>query len=165
MEIVSYDRDTGIFLWKNDIRKGKGGRILIKRAGSVAGIPVKSGNNTYLQITIYYVNYAAHRLAWLYEYGEWPPIVDHRNIDGTDNRIKNIRPCSESQNLQNSRRYSNNSSGVKGVSFNKASGKFVASVTKDGRRHHLGFFSSLEDAAVARVARATELHGEFARQE
>lgn len=41
-------------------------------------------------------------------------------------------------------------SGIRGVSFNKETGKYIALLTLQGKRHYLGYFSDLEDAARAR---------------
>lgn len=89
------------------------------------------------------------------------PRVDHINGDGLDNRRANLRSATHADNMRNSRRRSDNTSGYKGVS---ASGwRWVARVYVDSRRLHLGTFASPEEAARAYDAAALELHGEFAR--
>lgn len=90
-------------------------------------------------------------------------VVDHINSDGLDNRRDNIRICSSAENARNSRMPRNNTSGFKGVSFHRATGKFSASIGKENRQIHIGLFPTAEEAARAYDKAARELHGEFAR--
>lgn len=91
------------------------------------------------------------------------PLVDHINLDGLDNRRANLRQASHAENMWNRRRLSNNTSGFKGVRWHKVHGKWEARIRTDGRRRHLGSWSTAEEAAHAYDAAARELHGEFAR--
>ena len=109
--ILDYNSLTGIFTWK--VRTSN--RVNI---GDIAGSANKDG---YIQITIYGVKHYAHRLAYLYIYGWLPPKVDHINNDGpkSDNRIANLRPAKNNQNLRNRGKTIKNTSGFKGVFFAK----------------------------------------------
>lgn len=89
--------------------------------------------------------------------------VDHVNGDQTDNRRSNLRLATRSQNLANSRLRSDNSTGFKGVHFNKAERRYIASISKQGRRHHLGYYDTAEEAHKAYLTAAQALFGEFAR--
>lgn len=90
--------------------------------------------------------------------------ADHRNGNGLDNRRSaNLRPSNQSQNNQNRRLQSNNSSGYKGVSWHAQSGRWGAIITANGARKYLGGFSTPEAAYSAYTQAAAELHGEFAR--
>lgn len=89
--------------------------------------------------------------------------VDHLNCNGLDNRRANLRVCSQSQNQGNSRRRTDNTSGFKGVSWNKQAGKWQARIRRGGRRVHLGYFTTPEDAHTAYCLAAVEVFGEFAR--
>jgi hypothetical protein len=89
--------------------------------------------------------------------------VDHINGNGLDNRRCNLRPCTNSQNLCNRGRTRNNTSGYKGVSWDKRAHKWEASIGVDGKHKHLGRFDSREDAARAYNEAAKRLHGNFAR--
>ena len=152
MDLLSYDPLTGVFIWK--IKTSNRACV-----GKTAGTKAKSG---YVSIQIDGKIYGAHRLAWLYVHGEWPPFqVDHRNRDRSNNRIKNLRLATPSQNGCNSTARSP-ASGVKGVSWSKQAGKWQASIGAEKKRHHLGYFNSKEDAAVAISTARKELHGEFA---
>lgn len=91
------------------------------------------------------------------------PLVDHINGDGLDNRRANLRPATPSQNSANRGPASNNTSGYKGVSLYRRTGRWRASVGIDGAQHHLGYFTEPIDAARAYDAAALHHFGEFAR--
>ena len=87
-------------------------------------------------------------------------IVDHINHNGLDNRRPNLRLATRSQNAANLGPYANNTSGYKGVDFNR--GKWRARIREGGVRYFLGYFETAEDAARAYDTKAHELFGEFA---
>lgn len=89
-------------------------------------------------------------------------MVDHINGNGLDNRRVNLRLATHSENLRNQRRSRDNTSGVKGVTWHKRYGKWYAQICCNGRRHSLGYFTSLEDATRAYETAALNLFGEFA---
>lgn len=91
------------------------------------------------------------------------PRIDHCNRDGLDNRRRNLRAATRSQNRANARRASNNSSGSKGVSWRKQHGKWRAYITHNGNQIHLGYFARLQDAARAYQQAAARLFGSFYR--
>jgi len=96
-------------------------------------------------------NYMAHRLAWLYTYGQFPEDqTDHINGDGVDNRLSNIRTATASENMRNQRLHSDNTSGTCGVHLNKLTKKWVARICIDGKLKHIGYFVSIDDAITAR---------------
>ena len=141
--ILNYDPETGIFT-----RKVRTSRSV--RAGDVAG---SVSGNGYLQISVQSRLYHAHRLAWLYVYGEWPKDqIDHINRIRTDNRIANLREVTHKQNNQNKSKPSNNTSGYPGVYWYKQSSKWQAKIKHNQKSIHLGHFSILEEALSARKA-------------
>lgn len=89
--------------------------------------------------------------------------VDHINGDTLDNRRCNLRLATRAENSCNRRISRNNTSGYKGVSFDKKRGVWVAYITVARRRRHLGSFPAAELAHEAYCKAALELHGEFAR--
>lgn len=79
-DILTYDPETGVF-----VSKVNRGRITI---GAVVGTRRKDG---YVKIVIKNRQYYAHRLAWLYSYGDYPAVIKH--IDGKrfNNRLTNLK--------------------------------------------------------------------------
>jgi hypothetical protein len=136
--VLSYDQDSGSFFWRDCIRPDWNGKL----AGTLHG-----GGS--IVIRIQHWQYLAHRLAWLYVYGEWPAVIDHINRIKHDNRIANLRSCTQQQNVCNKTKYSNNSSGFTGVS--KEGGKWKSYHQKDGKRVHIGNFNTPDEAYAARV--------------
>jgi hypothetical protein len=88
--------------------------------------------------------------------------VDHRNGDGLDNQRANLRGCTHRQNIANQARSSANTSGYKGVTWDKDRQKWIVHVGLDNKMHFVGRFKDIIEAARAYDAKATELHGEFA---
>lgn len=86
--------------------------------------------------------------------------VDHRNGDTLDNRRENIRKCTTRQNSCNRSAQRNNTSGFKGVTWDKSTSKWRARIGEF--RKHLGLFASPEEAARVYDAAAKEQFGEFA---
>jgi hypothetical protein len=151
----NYDPDTGIFTRKYTYNKFL--------EGSQVGCKDSEG---YLIISLTDRCYKAHRLAWLYVYGEFPKYnLDHINGNPSDNRISNLREANESQNGFNRKLNSNNTSGHKGVTFDKKSKKWQAYVTVNKKLKYLGQFESLELAALVAKEARIKYHGEFARNE
>ena len=89
--------------------------------------------------------------------------VDHIDGDGLNNLRQNLRIVTRNQNRFNSRVRVDNTSGYKGVSLNKRTGRWVAWIGYYGKHKNLGYFATPEMAAQAYDAAARELFGEFAR--
>jgi hypothetical protein len=131
-------------------------------AGSVAG-GVFDGQG-HLGCTVDRERIYLHCLIWFLVTGEWPTAdIDHVNDDPADNRWANLREASRSQNLMNKRRDGRNTSGVKGVYFDKSRLKWCAEIKAGAIRERLGRFDRIEDAAAAVLRARQRLHGEFAR--
>jgi hypothetical protein len=89
--------------------------------------------------------------------------VDHINGDGLDNRKDNLRIVNQSQNMMNTGVRSTNTSGFKGVCYDKRWSNWLAHVWKDGKQIYIGSFKEKEDAARAYNEAAKKYHGEYAR--
>jgi hypothetical protein len=88
-------------------------------------------------------------------------IVDHINHDRLDNRRSNLRICTHSQNCANGEGLrSHNSAGYKGVYAVRD--KWRAQIRVNGRCHHLGYFVTKREAAIAYNEAAVRLFGPFA---
>lgn len=89
--------------------------------------------------------------------------VDHKNGNKLDNRKSNLRFATKPQNQWNSKMRINNTSGFKGVSFEKAKGKYAARIRVGSKYFRCGYFCTAIEAAAAYDAAATHYFGEFAR--
>jgi hypothetical protein len=153
--LFEYDKETGNLIWK--IKPSSRGHHV--KAGDIAGTLKSHG---YLCVGINYNSYRAHRLIFLMHKGYLPKTIDHINGDKLDNRIENLRAATVGQNQHNRKTNANNTSGYKGVGWNKALKKWTARITLERKTINLGYFANVEEAAeVVRKARE-ELHGSFA---
>lgn len=154
-EVINYNPETGEF--RRLDRYGK--------PDHCGAIRTRLNRHTkqYLLIGVDGTQYLAHRLAWLYVYGEWPsPQIDHINGDGLDNRLTNLRLASPSQNRVNADAQKHSRSGVRGIHAIK-SGIYRVQLQKDGRSFHVGYFDNFYDAITARNEAYRQIHGSFAR--
>lgn len=96
-----------------------------------------------------------------------PPglVTDHINGNRLDNRKSNLRVCTQSQNRANSRRSVTNTSGFKGVCFDKRLKKFRAYIRKDGVMHNLGLFKTAQEAHEKYASESVALFGEYSRSD
>ncbi len=152
-EMFDYHED-GYLIWK----KRTSNRICVgDKVGAIA-------NHGYLIAGICGKLYKVHRLIWCYHYGSMPDsYIDHINGITNDNRISNLRLATYSQNSWNLKKPSHNSSGIKGVSWEKRRKRFEVYIQKNGKKYHLGYRFTLLDAAALIIAKRHDFHGEFAR--
>jgi len=133
-DIFAYDTLTGIITWK--IKPSAKVNI-----GQEAGTLMSTG---YRQVRYKGKNWKSHVLAWFLYYGVWPKELDHRNNIRDDNRIKNLREVTRSQNNRNCTRV--NKTGFKGVS-RTPNGRFQALIREpNGKKKYLGTFDTAKQA-------------------
>lgn len=156
-QLVSYDPATGRFYrlgWRYHGRRF----FAFDESREVAG----TNGHGYVQLRLEGETVLGHRLAWFMVHGEWPDTIDHINGNKADNRIANLRNCTQADNCQNIRApKSHNSTGFLGVSFDKGRGKFVAAFGIGGKRKVIGRFDSAEEAHQ-RYLEAKREHHAFA---
>jgi len=143
-QLLHYDPTTGVFT-----------RILSKRSDRCGKQPGSLNTKGHIQIRLDGTLYVAHRLAWLYVTGHFPiDQIDHINGNKSDNRLVNLREATNKQNQENIPLQTNNTSGYRGVSFDKRLKKFRSYVCHNRQQICLGFFEDIDFAAeVARKAR------------
>lgn len=153
-QLFSYNPDTGQFCWK-----------IWPRTGRPSGREVLTTNTQgYRIVRIMGRQYRVHRVAWLMMHGKWPPeLLDHANGNRTDNRLVNLREANRSENNCNRVMSLNNTSGFKGVTWNKYAKKWRAQIKAERKWRHLGYFDDAKEAHAAYCTAAEKLHGEFAR--
>jgi hypothetical protein len=145
----SYDSATGVFTRLVDGERC--GHNLNRPAAKRGDVVGYVGAGGYVLIRAGARSYRAHRLAWLYVYGEWPgEFIDHIDGNVKNNAISNLRKATNSQNQQNKTDESSRSNtGYLGVSFHKSSGKFRAQIKIGAERKWLGNFPSADLASAA----------------
>jgi hypothetical protein len=84
-------------------------------------------------------------------------VVDHLNGNTLDNRLDNLRICTQAQNLLNRKMQTNNTSGIPGVYF--SGGVWRARIRSGKSRIYLGSFDSPELARIARFDALRQLNG------
>ncbi|EIR6865519.1 HNH endonuclease [Salmonella enterica] len=147
--ILSYDHITGIFT-----RIHSGGGV---KSGDVCSYVIPSTG--YIATRVFGKLYTAHRLAWLYHYGEWPDgEIDHIDRCRTNNAISNLRCVTISINAHNTKVRSDNNTGYKGVYYYKSRDKYWAYFCLNNKRVSLGYHETAEMANEA-VINAKRLHG------
>lgn len=151
-ERFHYDPDTGLFNYLIPISNMK--------IGDLAGRP---NTNGHIQISIDNYRYMAHNLAWLYMTGEYPIdfIVDHKDKNYDNNRWINLREATNTQNQQNRSININNKCGYKGVSFKKSNNSYVAQIVVNGKKIHLGYRKTPEEAHQLYLDASKLYFGEF----
>lgn len=149
IELLDYSKDTGVFIWK--VSKGR------VKAGSIAGSKKRSGH---LDISIDGKRVAAHRLAWFYEYEEFPKqLIDHINGDKCDNRISNLRDVSSLVNQQNERKGRKHSMhGYLGATWCKDKKKWAAQIRVNNKKVRIGLYPTPQEAHNAYLNAKRKLH-------
>lgn len=148
-EVFSYDPVVGHLFRRNC--ETPAGRLL---------------QNGYLAVSLDGIVWREHRLIWIWVHGVVPgeyDEIDHIDGNRTNNRIDNLRLVTRLQNQWNSKVRTDNTSGFKGVSWNKKAKRWAANISIGGRVTYLGMYDTAEEAHEAYAVRAKEMRGDFAR--
>ena len=165
-ELLDYNPETGDFYWKyRDVKWFNSQRACnswnTKYAGNKTFCLYR---NKYLGVVIFHKKRLAHRIAWLYVHGEWPDgQIDHINNVRDDNRIINLRVVTANQNQHNQKRAQrdNKSSGLLGVTFNKANKNWVANIHIKGKQKHIGCYDCKHEAHEAYLEVKAKYHSGY----
>lgn len=169
--ILDYNFLTGEFFWKarspDMFKKGKLSQDNICSRWNNRHAGKKTGNrhvNGFIYLIINSRKYMAHRIAWLYFYGEMPKLeIDHIDGNNSNNIISNLRQATRSENERNKGISSRNTSKFKGVCWNKNRSKWESYITVNRKQIYLGLFSDIDDAVFAYKEASKKYHGKFAR--
>lgn len=166
--LLAYDPATGVLSWRLREATSRALKTFNTRfGGKPAGSICAEG---YIRLTlqvgdrVFYPH--AHRLIAAMMLGRWlrdDEEVDHENTKRYGNTWLNLRVCEHSDNGKNQTLFSTNTSGFKGVYFNKQRRKWLAQILIHGRRKSIGYFDSAAEGARAYDAEAARHFGEFAR--
>lgn len=138
-QLLHYNKDTGVFT-----------RLVSNRTDRINKEPGALNTKGYVQIRLDGRLYVAHRLAWLYMNGAFPvDQLDHIDGDKTNNALVNLREVTNKQNQENVPLQLNNTSGFRGVSYDKRYKKFRAYVCHNRRNKTIGFFETAIEASIA----------------
>lgn len=119
------------------------------KAGDVISGTVKG----YVRVTVRKTQYLVHRLIYVMKHGQIPDGMEIDHIDGnrSNNRIENLRLVTSRENSFNLQKF-------QGFSFSREKGKFRATIRKDGRTKHLGYFDTPDEARGAYIAAKSTYH-------
>lgn len=146
-EYLTYDSGTG----KLHQRK-KRPRIQV---GSLAGCVRPKG---YRYIELEGRKYPAHHIVWLLETGKTPTkSLDHIDGNKDNNHISNLREVTNKQNTENRGKQRNNTTGYKGVTYNKRLNKYIAQIQHNSKQMHIGVYPTAHEAHLAYESKAQEL--------
>ena len=138
-KLLHYNPDTGIFTWARSIAG--------VRAGDIAG----DYTHGYSRIGINGKRYYGHRLAWLYMTGDWPKHqIDHMNHVRDDNRFKNLRCTTNSENHKNTPKRKDNKTGIIGVTLERSNKAWSVQITLNCKSRHRSRHSDFFEACCVR---------------
>lgn len=160
--LYSYEPKSGVLFWRVDrIAHLRNHSTFAARKGDVAGWLGKTG---YRYAILCGRKRKSTWIIWAIVHGRFPKNqIDHRNRVRDDDRLRNLRDASPSQNICNIGIRSNNTSGYKGVSWSTQRNKWRATIKAHGKQMHLGFFTNPRKAWEAYAVAVHLHHGEFAR--
>lgn len=149
-ELFSYDDGRLIWLSPTSNRVWRG-----DTAGSLT-------TNGYYVVRYDKRNRMLHRVIWDYFNDTRCEgfLVDHRDGNGLNNRIGNLRLADYPHNAANSTRHSDSAVGLKGV-HKHYDGRYRAQISVGGKRKHLGLFLTPEMAHKAYCDFASKVWGDF----
>ena len=145
-KLYRYDPETGLFSWLVD--KGK------MKAGMVAG-GYTANRTEKIYLRCQGKAWLAHRVAWLFHYGEDPGDyqVDHKDKNPLNNKIDNLRLATHQENQRNTK-------GL-GVSWHTQRKKWRSYIMVDYRQISGGLHNTFEEALAATAALKRKYFGEF----
>lgn len=144
-ERLTYDHDTGL--------------LYRKSTGALASL----NRQRYVAVSLQHQLYAAHRVIWRMEISEdIPHEIDHIDGNKRNNRLCNLRAANHHQNGRNRGLTKANTSGFKGVTWDRGMKRWKAQITVDWKNKIIGYYDDPKEAHAAYVEAAKVYHGDFA---
>lgn len=171
-QLLRYEPETGKLFWKE--RTAAQMNCIDDRGPTWAANQWNSKNSGkeaftasdrrgYMHGKVRGTKYQAHRVIWKLVYGEDPEFIDHINGVQGDNRLSNLRNCTNEENSRNYAKKIAGSSQYRGVCWVKRDHAWAARISAGNLgKINIGYFPNEIDAARAYDQKAMELHGEFA---
>lgn len=163
-ECFAYEPKTGVLRWKKRPYKHFAKRWVARSwntrfAGTIAGY-----KDNYWHVRLDSIGYWQHRVIWKIVTSKEPPsTVDHKDLNGLNNRWKNLRPASQQeQNRNRTWTKSRNASGYRGVDWHQS--RWRACIKLNYVQTHLGYFDTAKKASLAYETTARKIHDQFYRQ-
>ena len=153
LELFEY-KDGKLF-WK--IGAHKRTDLIGKEVGTIID---KDGRK---EVTIHQKRYKYHRIVFLMFNGYIPLEVDHNDGDASNNRIENLRAATRSEQCCNTKLRKDNTTGIKGVYWDKARDKWIVSINKNKKTVYRARFDDFELAELVAIEARDKYHSSFAR--
>lgn len=151
--ILDIDMNSGVFTYRErPLSSFTDERIWKSWNNRFAGIEAGSLNRLgYRIIGVKGMRYMAHRLLWkVASGGDEPDELDHIDRNPSNNALANLRVATRSENNRNRSLSKYNTTGFCGV-YASPRGRWIAQLKINGRPHHLGMFSTIDEAIAARA--------------
>lgn len=146
----TYHPDTGLFTRNKTHRRWVAGSVL-----------TGTKSHGYVRVCVDGKQISAHRLAWFWMTGDWPPQdIDHIDGNRSNNAWANLRHVDRSTNLENIRsaKSHNKSTGLLGAYHSPTAGRFVSRIQVRGKTINLGSFETAEEAHAAYLSAKRQHH-------
>lgn len=150
-------KDGGLY-WKQC--KGFRNRHIGQKAGYIA---TRADGYKCWVIRIKNKQLLEHRIIFMLHHGYMPKEIDHINNNSLNNKIENLREASTTENQQNATVRTDNTSGIKGVSWDKRNKKWKVQAKVNGKPKYFGLYADIELADLVAQEARNKYHGEFAR--
>lgn len=148
----TFDYIDGFLYWKDP----KSNRVINRR---LAGYKTK---HNYRKVHFFGKQIYEHRLIFMMHYGFMPKYIDHIDGNKSNNKIENLREVEHYQNMMNVKIKKNNSSGIKGVCFDKNRSKWMVRITANNKTINLGRYDDLELAELVAQEARHKYHKNYA---
>lgn len=159
-KLPSVDRLRKVFVIDPGCPSGL--KNLVTRGRLKAGLPAGTKGAEYWIVAIDGNYYTAQRIIYSIYHGVDPGdcLVDHINRNKYDNRIENLRLVNHQKNAINCNIFAHNTTGIRGVSYNKRDKVYYAQIKINQKIKHLGSFKTIEEAAKVRKEAELKFFGE-----